>query len=93
MRRSNGVDKEGCGDNGEGGKKRRYDRCIEGRVGNENWKKRDLVVIYILPKTNARGREDYGNMLKDTYKCLKNMIENSDTIIMMRDFNCKEFCW
>ena len=35
--RSNGVKKEGC-DNGEGGKRRRYGRGVEGRVGNEKWK-------------------------------------------------------
>ena len=39
------------------------------------------------------GREEYGNILKHTCKCLKNMIENSDTITMIGDFNCKEVCW
>ena len=35
-------------------------------------RKRDLVVVYVPP--NAWGREEYGDMLKDTCKCLKNMI-------------------
>ena len=54
---------------------------------------KDLLVVYVPPKTNVCEREEYGDMLKDTYKCLKNMIENSDNIIMMGDFNCKEVCW
>ena len=58
----------------------------------KNGNKRDLLVVYVPPKTNAWGREEYGDMLKDTYKCLKNMIENSDNVIMMGDFNCKEVC-
>ena len=89
-RRSNGVNKDGC-DNVEGGKKRKYGRGVEDRVGNERG--RDLVVVYIPPKINAWGREEYGNLLKDTYNCLKNMIENSNNIIFMGDFNCKEVCW
>ena len=48
----------------------------------KNGRKRDLVVLYIPPKTNVWGREKYGNIVKDTCKCL-NMIKNSDNIIMM----------
>ena len=59
----------------------------------KNVRKRDLVVIYIPLKTNAWGRQEYGNMVKDTYKCLNDMIENSDNIIMMEDFNCKDVLW
>ena len=94
VRQSNGVNKKGC-DNGKVGKMRRYDRCVEGRVEVvlKNGRKRDLVIIHVPPKTNAWGREEYGNMMKDTYTCLKIMIENSDNIIMMGDFNCKEVCW
>ena len=77
-RRSNCVNKEGC-DNGEGGKTRRLG-SVEGRVGNEKWKKK-------------RGGEDYGNIVKYTYNCSKNIIENSANIIMIGDFNCKEVCW
>ena len=43
--------------------------------------------------TYTHTHTEHGDMLKDTCKCLKNMIENSDNIIMMRDFNCKEVCW
>ena len=45
----------------------------------KNGRKRDLVVIYVPPKTNAWGREEYGNMVKDTCKCLKNIIETLTT--------------
>ena len=40
VRWSNGVNKEGC-DNGES-EHRRYGRGVEGRVGNEKWKKKIL---------------------------------------------------
>ena len=43
-----------------------------------NGRKGDLVLIYVPPKTNAWGREEYENMVKDTYNCLRNMIGNSD---------------
>ena len=59
----------------------------------KNGRKRDLVDVYLPPKTNVWGGEKYGNMVKDTCKCLKNMMEKSDNIIMMEDFNCKEVCW
>jgi len=32
-------------------------------------------------------------MLRDTSKCLRKIIEGSESIIMMGDFNCKEACW
>ena len=59
----------------------------------KNGGKRDLVIVYIPPKTNALEREEYGDMVKDTYSCLTNMKENNDSITMMGDFNYREVCW
>ena len=39
----------------------------------KNGRKRDLVVVYVPPKTNAWRREEYGNIVKDTYNCLNNL--------------------
>ncbi len=32
-------------------------------------------------------------MLTQTLECLKEVIESSDNLILMGDFNCKEVCW
>ena len=37
----------------------------------KNGRKRDLVVVYVPLKTNAWGREEYGDILKDMQLCLK----------------------
>ena len=39
--------------------------------------KRDFVVVYVPTKTNAWSKEEDGNMLRDTNKSLKKIIEGS----------------
>ena len=89
-RRSNGDNKEGR-DNGKGGKRRKYDRGVEDRVGNEKWKKKRLGSCLRSTQDQCLGREQYGDMLKDAYKCLKNIIGNSDNITMMGQYKHSSF--
>ena len=56
------------------------------------WKKKRLGSRIRSIQDQCLGEEEYGDMVKDTCKSLKNMIENKVNIIMMRDFNCKEVC-
>ena len=56
-------------------------------------KKRDLAVVYIPPKTVAWETSEYEEMLNDMKECLKEMLKESDNIILMGDFNCKEVSW
>ena len=55
--------------------------------------KRDFLVVYVPPKTNAWNKEDHEEMLRDTSKCLRKMIEGSVNIFLVGDLNCKEVCW
>ena len=52
---------------------------------------RDLVLVYVPPKTNSWGREEYGDMIRDTSKCLKNTMENCENIILMGGLTAKKF--
>ena len=41
---------------------------VENRLGN----RRQFIVTYIPPKTNAWSNEEYEEMIKNTKNCLKN---------------------
>ena len=89
-RRCNGVYKDMIMGKVEKGKRMVEFLKVEFLI--KSGRKRDLAVIYVPPKTNIWRREEYGDMLKATCKCLRNMIENNGNIIMMGDFNCEEVC-
>ena len=56
-------------------------------------KQRDFAIAYVPPKTNAWTGDEYEGMLSETLECLEGVIENSNNLILMGDFNCKEVCW
>ena len=41
---------------------------LKGELVMKNERKRDLVVVYVPPKTNAWGREEYGDMMEKKQK-------------------------
>ena len=55
--------------------------------------KRVITVAYVPPKTRAWSNTDYQQMLADTTHYLKKVIKESDNIITLGDFNCKEVNW
>ena len=55
--------------------------------------KRDLIVTYVPPKTNAWSTEEYQNMLRETTDQLYSLVEGSNKPILLGDFNCKEVNW
>lgn len=63
------------------------------RMLTEKGGKRDIVVVYVPPKTRAWNGEEYEEMLNDTCRCLERLLKESRNIILMGDFNCKEVNW
>ena len=55
--------------------------------------KREVVVVYVPPKTLAWSAEEYKTMLKDTSDCLDSMAKEGNKLLLMGDFNCKEVDW
>ena len=55
--------------------------------------KRDFTMVYVPFKTNAWKKEEKDEILSDTIMSLKKILEESDNIIMLDDFNCKKVCW
>lgn len=49
--------------------------------------------MYTPQKANEWSEEKYGMMLNDTHKCLGKIIEETEYIIIMRGFSCKEILW
>ena len=62
--------------------------CVENSKGS----KRQFIVTYVPPKTNAWTNDDYKTLINDTKVTLEEMMKD-DKIIMMGDFNCREVCW
>lgn len=81
------TSEEGC-DIGRCRNRRGYGRGVEIWDKVERRRRRNFVVVYIPPNTNAWNREDHERMLRD--KCLKKIIKGSENRIMMGNFNCKE---
>ena len=54
---------------------------------------RDFAVAYVPPKTNAWHREEHDRMLTQTLESLERVVESSENLVLMGDFNCKEVCW
>ncbi|XP_050714228.1 uncharacterized protein LOC126997279 [Eriocheir sinensis] len=80
----------------------RVEKVIEGEglaevlkvetVGAEG-RRRQYVVGYVPPRTNAWKAREYEVMIQDTVSCLDGMLRESERIILMGDFNCKEVEW
>ena len=63
--------------------------CLATRNGG----KRDFAVAYVPPRTRPWKDNEYQEMLADTTRNLKNIMEESENLILMGDFNCKEVNW
>ena len=64
--------------------------AIHLRISTSEHKKRDIVVAYVPPKTNAWSEIEYQAMLNDSVLFLKKHIEQSKNIVIIGDFHCGE---
>ena len=62
-------------------------------VSSANGKTVNYVGVCVPPKTNAWEREEHEDMLVGVLRALKNIVKDSNDVVIAGDYNCKEVNW